>query len=665
MSVIERVKGDYREPLPEPRRPLQALPLRPFQRDALDAAARKIVEGALRLAIVLPTGAGKTFCFAHQAKEHLAERPDGRVVVLVHTDELVEQAHEEILGVAPHLPAGIVKAERNEVDAKVIVASVQSLRNPERRKQVKGVTLVIVDEGHHALAKTYMDVLTDFGCFGGGAVAVGYTATLVRGDGQGLGKVWQDVAYKKSIGWMVRHRFLIPPKGVAVEVPTLDLTGVKGKSDFNDADLGEALAESLAPELVAKAYVEHAWTTEGMCQECLDAIDTLRVDTGETVRPSYCPNEGCATNGPVRMRKGILFAPTVATAYQFAEALREAGITADTIHGGLPLGDKKHPEPGTRRYILRAHKAGEFQVLTNCQILTEGYNDPTISCVVMACPTKSKGKYVQCVGRGLRVDVELPYEGQDCLILDVVGANAVHDLDPDVDLSTRKKRDKKDGEAAYTLTDLADEFDAGEGVGEDRPDYYEGDIVTREFDPLGNKSANVWIKSAAGTFFVPSGTDGYVFIMQYPEPGRWSVAWCTAEPKRGNPPILWHVCGPDGMPTRECVCGKKCAGRQVGMTGHRGLPLEQAMVWAQDLAEDLGMGSLNTASRKASWRKKPTSSAMQSYARGLGIKLAGETDERSGLTFVTERAGEVSDKIKQVLGSRRIDPLVEAVRKRG
>jgi len=584
----------------------EALALRPFQREALDALAKRFhEEAAQRLAVVLPTGAGKTFCFAHQALEHLRAHPGEQVLVLVHTDELVEQAFQQILDVAPHLKAGIVKAARNEVDADVVVASVQSLRNPERRKQLKRVTLIIVDESHHVLAKTYMDILTDLGGFGGKTKVVGYTATLVRGDGQGLGKVWQDVAYKKSIGWMVRHRFLIPAKGIAVEVPELDLTGVKGKADFNDADLGEALTESLAPELVAKAYAEHASN-----------------------------------------RKGILFAPTVATAYAFAEALREVGITADTIHGGLPLGDDKDPAPGTRRYILRQHKAGAFQVLTNCMILTEGYDDPTIECVVMARPTKSKGLYVQCIGRGLRVDFTRDYDEQHCLILDVVGANTVHDLDPEVDLSTRKKREKKEGEEAWSLGDLADEFDAGEGVAEDKPDYYEGDIVTREFDPMGNKSTKVWIKSKGGSFFVPTGKDGYVFILQYPEPGRWSVAWCTTETSG-----RWYTCGGD-VPTRECKCGKRCAGKQVGMTPHRGLSLETAMGWAEDLALDLNKDSLNKAKRNAPWRKRPASDAIKWKARNLGIKVNPE-----------DRMGVLSDQIDTVLGSNRIDPLVAAVNK--
>ena len=585
----------------------EALALRPFQREALDALVKRFHEEAMqRLAIILPTGAGKTFCFAHQALEHIKAHPDERVIILVHTDELVEQTVEELLAVAPHLKIGVVKGARNEVDAQVIVASVMSLKNPARRALLLNVTLIIVDEGHHVLAKTYMDIITDLGGFGGRAKVVGYTATLIRGDGQGLGKVWQDVAFKRSIGWMIRKRYLIKARGIAVEVPELDLTRVKGKADFNDADLGDALAEALAPELVAKAYVEHASD-----------------------------------------RKGILFAPTVASAYLFAEALREAGITADTIHGGLPLGDRDNPAPGTRRYILRAHKAGEFQVLTNCMVLTEGYNDPTISCVVVARPTKSKGLYVQMVGRGLRVDGLRPYDEQDCLILDVVGANTVHDLDPDADLSTRKKREQKEATEAWGLTDLADEFDAGEGVAEDGVDYYEGDIVTREFDPLGNKSTKVWMKSKGGAFFMPAGKDLYVFIMQYPEPGRWSVAWCTTDPKD-----RWYVCGPEGQPSRECKCAEKCAGRQVAMTEYRGLSLEVAMGWAEDYALDLNEGSLNKTKRNAPWRRKPASDAIKWKARNLGITVDPEA-----------RMGALSDQIDSVLGSHRIDPLVAAVNK--
>ncbi len=574
-----------------------ALPLRDYQRAALDAAAE---HEAQRVALVLPTGGGKTVCFAHQSVEHLELNPDDRVLVLVHTDELVFQAAKKISKVAPHLSVGIVKAAKDEVYADVIVASVQTLRNPKRRARIERVSLVIVDECHHATAATYMEILRHFGCFGGGTRAIGYTATLVRGDGKSLGHVWEAVAFQRDISWMVRRRYLIPPRGVAVEVPDLDLSSVRStRTDYRDGDLGEALADSLAPELVAKAILEHA------------------------------PN-----------RKGVLFAPTVAAAELFAKAMNAAGIPTGTVHGAMPLGDEHHPEPGTRRYVLAEHAAGRLRWITNCMVLTEGYDDPSIDCIVPRL-TKSKGLYQQMVGRGLRVDPERPYEEQDCLILDVAGAARQHDLCSLVDLSERKL-DPKDAHSGRTLTELEDELDDLGGVEMDGPAWYVGDTTSREFDPLGRPSTAVWLKTKGGTFFLPAGRDAFVFIMQYPAPGQWSVAWCS----KTNSVRFKLV---DGAPR----VGFGTDARPVGMTEHRGLPLDQALVWASDLAVDMGADGLQTAARKAPWRKKPASEKMKNLAKAVGIK-----------TDAPMTAGALSDLITTVTGSRRIDPIVNAVRSR-
>jgi superfamily II DNA or RNA helicase len=557
---------------------IQALPLRDYQRQALDAL--DFTADIRRLAVVLPTGAGKTVCFAHQILEHLTARPDGRVVVLVHTDELVSQAHGKILDVAPHLSVGIVKAERNEVTAQAIVASVQSLRSASRRAQLAGVTMVIVDECHHATARTYMDILTALGCFGGDCVAVGYTATLVRGDGKSLYPVWQDVAFSRDISWMVRKRYLVPPRGIAVEVPDLDLKAVKAsRSDYQDGALGEALAESLAPELVAKAIVEHA------------------------------PD-----------RRGILFAPTVASAEVFAEALSAAGISAAVVHGGMPLGE--------RRNVLERHRSGEIAWVCNCMVLTEGYDDPRVSAIAIARPTKSRGLYIQMAGRGLRVDPTADYEGQDCLLLDVSGAGAANDLRTVIDLSDRTLK-PEDAHGGKTLIELEDDLDAAGGVLDDEAQLYRGPTQTREFDPMGRPSTKVWIKTRGGTFFVPAGKDHYVFIMEYPARGRWSV--CSVPKSAGRP----------------------------AMTGHRGLPLDQALVWAEDLAYELGAATLNTTQKSAPWRKRVASDKMVGLARGLGLTVEGVTE--AGLFVATEKAGPLSDRITEVMGSRRIDPLVKIV----
>lgn len=570
----------------------QALPLRPYQREALDALREKLAEEVHnRQMIVLPTGAGKTVCFAHGSMEFLADHPDKRVLVLVHTDELVSQARARILDVAPHLSVGIVKAKSDETTADVIVASVQTLRNKTRRDRIRHVGLVIVDECHHALAATYMGILEHFGCLPGKTPAVGFTATPMRGDGKSLAAVWQEAAYQRDISWMVRRRYLVNPVGIAVEVPDLNLRDVKAtRSDYREGELGEALAQSLAPEVVAKSYVEHA-----------------------------------------KDRRGILFAPTVASAEVFAQALEEQGISAALVHGGMSTEDRKD--------TIDRHKSGMVQVLCNCMILTEGYDDPKVSCIVIARPTKSKGLYIQMAGRGLRPDLEsdVPIEEQDCLLLDVCGASEEHDLRSIVDLSEKPlKKTIADGKGLRTLTELEDEFDAGLGVEPDEDTWYLGEVVTREFDPLGRPTTKTWLRTKAGTYFLPAGRKLYVMIIEWPEKGQYTVAWCTVDPRDRA------AVDAEGIPRIVNT------GRQAGITIHKGLPLEEALVWAGEVAAEAG-ADLNTTNSRAPWRKALATEKTKRFARTLGIPF----DEKV-------RSGELSDRIARVMGTRRIDPVVGA-----
>lgn len=581
------------------------LPLRPYQTEALAAVRRDFVEGGMfRVAIVLPTGTGKTVCFAHEARDWLAEHPADRVVVLVHTDELVGQSAKKVRDIAPHLSVGIVAAAQNEVHADVIIASVQTLAKAKRLAQVRGVSLVIVDECDLSAAPSYQRILTHFGAFEEKprTHVIGFTATFYRADGKPLGATYQNVSFTRDISWFIRKRYLIAPRGKAIEVPDLDLANVKAtRADYREGELGEALADSLAPELVAKAIMEHAAD-----------------------------------------RKVLAFFPTVASAGVFADALNDAGVEARLIHGGLSKAD--------RREVLAWHRRGT--VLVNCMVLTVGYDDPEVDCIVIGRPTKSKRLYVQIVGRGLRVDPSRPYEEQDCLLLDVVGANKTHDLRSIIDLSDKPLKDK-DTEGK-TLIELEDEFDAGEGVEPDEVAFYTGDVVTRDFDPLGaDNRSKVWVRTDGGTYFVPAGTDAYVFIMEYPTRGRWSVAWCTK-----SQATRLYECKPatgtrfaeDEAPNRACRCGNRCAGRAVGMTQHADLDLELAMTWAEDLAVDMGADTMNLANKRARWRSGLPSEKTVNLAKSLGIKV-GEKDN----------AGKVSDLISKMMGSKRIDPLVRRV----
>lgn len=563
------------------------LPLRDYQRKTIEALEREWNGGRSRLASVLPTGAGKTVVFSHLTNLYVTTNAGKRVVILAHTDELVDQAYKKLKAVAPHLRVGIVKAARNEVTAQVIVASVQTLRSKKRRAQIKNVGLIIVDECHHAAAKTYVDVLTDFGAMTGEARAAGFTATLSRGDNKSLADIWEAVAYRRDIAFMIRSKYLINVRGKRIEVDDLDLKRVKKSGgDFQASSLGEALEHSLAPEIVAKAYAEHA---------------------GD--------------------RSGILFAPTVSAAYTFAAELENVGIKAETIHGDLPM-----PE---RRAIIERLNGGTTQVITNCMVLTEGFDSPRVSCVVVARPTKVPGLYQQMVGRGLRVDPTRPYEEQDCLILDVVGASQVHGLASLVDLSEKPIKIKED----QLLTDAEDELDEDDDLGSlpEMKILHKGPAKAVDFDPLAASSRQVWLKTAGGIAFLSVGKEEeagvYVFIVPSmspdADPGTYDVLWCTKSQYQQRD------------------------GQRGGITEHVAVPLETAFAWGEEVASEMRpFGSLDTLSKRAGWRTRPATDNAKSYARRLGLTVP---DDATG--------HDVSILIDTHKASARIDAVAAAVRK--
>jgi superfamily II DNA or RNA helicase len=381
-----------------------ALDLRPYQRKALEAIEAAEREGVKRPLVVHPTGTGKTVTFSHAIKNRAAL---GRSLVLVHREELAAQTRAKIGIVAPELSTGIVKAERNEVDRDVVVASVQTLHRDNRLAQLLAagrIETVVVDEAHHAPAPTWTKILTTLGSFSPyGPLTIGFTATPER-DNKTLG-VWEKVVSYMSIREAIYGNgkrgadgheggYLVPILPAVVVETDMDLGRVrKTGGDYSDGDLGRELEDSGAIVQIADAYVEHA-----------------------------------------KDRKAVAFTPTVATAHALAAALRARGVAAEAVDGGT--------DPDERRAILARLKTGDTYVVVNCAVLTEGFDEPSISCVIVARPTKFHGLYVQMVGRGTRL-----HPGKkDLLVLDIVGASNRHELVGVVDLGLdlddpRKKRD--------------------------------------------------------------------------------------------------------------------------------------------------------------------------------------------------------------------------------
>lgn len=362
---------------------------RDYQTDAIDGIVTADRAGIKRPLVVHPTGTGKTVTFCHL----IAQRASlGRSLILVHRNELADQALEKLGWIAPELGAGVVKAERNDIHANVIVGSVDTLRNDNRLAALLAagpIETVIVDEAHHAPAPSWTKVLTTLGSFSPyGPLTAGFTATPER-NGKALG-VWEQVVAYMSIREAIYKGYLCPIQGQTVQT-SMDLDDVRQTGgDYQDGSLGDALAASGAIEEIADAYVKYA-----------------------------------------KDRKGVAFTPTIATSRQLVAALVERGIRAEHLDGKTP--DEE------RALILKRLHTGETQLVSNCAVLTEGFDEPSIECVVVARPTKFHGLYVQMVGRGTR-----KHPGKaDLLVLDVTGASERHDLVAVVDLGLELDEGRK------------------------------------------------------------------------------------------------------------------------------------------------------------------------------------------------------------------------------
>ena len=347
--------------------------LRPYQQEAIDAVLHARRAGCQRMVVCLPTGAGKTVIFAQLAR--LARR---QVLVLAHREELLVQARDKLqaaLG-GDRLVAIEQGSQRAPAEAQVIVCSIRSLHEERLLRVVRGrdIGLVLYDECHHAVAEDNRRVLRQLGCFGKDwqGTLLGFTATTQRADGIPLGDVFERIVYFRGLAELITAGWLVPLRGYRVAT-TADLTSVTaGGLDFAEAELEEAVDIEERNALCARSIQELA-----------------------------------------RDRRTVAFCVTVRHAFHLAEALRVLGVRAGVVHGEMPS-DK-------RAEVLKMFRDDQLQVLANVGVLTEGFDDPGVSCIAMARPTRSDGLYAQCVGRGTRL-----HPGKkDCLVLDFVDLSAL------------------------------------------------------------------------------------------------------------------------------------------------------------------------------------------------------------------------------------------------
>lgn len=326
--------------------------MRPYQSECIVSIESGWIEHRTQLA-VLATGAGKTVVFSDITRHEVAK--GHKVLILAHTDELIEQARDKFQRMS-----GLKAAKEKAGDYarrwdNVVVGSVQTLCRDVRLKSwpADHFNLIIVDECHRSLADSYMKILTYFK-----ARVLGVTATADRGDKRALGEFYTRIAFDYGILKAVRDGWLVRP--VVQTVPLqLDLRGVqvKGNGDGRDLDRTE-ISERIKPFLgqIARRIREIAPT-----------------------------------------RKVLAFLPSVETASDLAEAMKAVGYTADFVSGACSDRDEK----------VKRYKSGELQVLCNMALLTEGFDHDEIDCIVCLRPTKIRALYTQIVGRGLRPLTEI------------------------------------------------------------------------------------------------------------------------------------------------------------------------------------------------------------------------------------------------------------------
>ena len=348
---------------------------REYQTESLEAVQDFRANGITRQLICLPTGTGKTVVFALLAKEI-----NVRTLVIAHTRELIDQAVEKFKVVWPDVDIGIVKGDQDDINAQVVVASIQTASKDKRLARLKkeGFGLMIIDEAHHSTAASYHKVIEELGFFTGSPdkLLVGVTATPKRSDGVGLSRIFQEIAFERSMPTMIRSGYLSQLLGKQV-LTKIDLSDVADrKGDFISSQLSKVVNIPERNELIVENYIEFAF----------------------------------------ERKKSLAFCVDVKHAQDLADSFQGKGISAKAIYGAM--------SPEDRLETLKGFSEGKYKVLTNCQILTEGFDEPSIDCIVLARPTKSGTLFAQMVGRGTR---KFPLK-KDCLVLDFTDNASKHSL---------------------------------------------------------------------------------------------------------------------------------------------------------------------------------------------------------------------------------------------
>lgn len=463
--------------------------LRDYQLEAIDAVHDAWARGAKAPLLVLPTAAGKTI-ISSEIMARMYKGSGGKSLFVAHREELLTQTMDKVRLVSPVTRVGLVQQKTNELGREITVASIQTIGHKSKTKLKTLIEngpykLVIIDEAHHAVGAQYMKVIEALREANPSMLLMGMTATPGRADGIALDRVFDVVAYEKNTFEMIRDGWLVPPHGFRVDID-IDLD----KVDTGDGDyVVTQLSKLMNTPHVNRAVVE-AWRAYGHDRKC------------------------------------IVFACDVAHAHALAQEFNDAGHPAAALDGSMKKKD--------RHEVLGRFREGSIKLLVNCQVLTEGYDDPSAEGIVFARPTQSQGLYIQSLGRGLRL-----YPGKtECLVIDCVGNSAKH---RPVQL------------ASLAGFDPERKYRGFKGFGEEREDIDEpeeqnevtgakvGEATEVTFGARKPKSQYQWRETTLG------------WILQIPRIGYYLVAWSDKAKHMATIRFFDQRAGRKHEPPREIV----------------------------------------------------------------------------------------------------------------
>jgi superfamily II DNA or RNA helicase len=533
-----------------------AIQLRDYQQECILEIAKAYKKGTRRQLVSSATGTGKTILFAA-----LAKKLNTKTLILAHRDELLDQAMDKIIQVWPESKnkIGKVKAELNEYHKQIIVASVQSVTREKRLNELKkqNISLCIIDEAHHAAAESYFRVVKELGFMENAPnkLLVGVTATPYRLDKVALGEIFEEIVFERTIASMIRGGYLADLRGYRIQTTT-DISNVAvNHGDFQINALANVVDTKDRNDLIVKSY-----------RKIADGL------------------------------KSIAFCVNIEHSQHLAEKFNEYGISAKAVWGNM--------DKDARKNTLKEFKDNKIQVLTNCNILTEGFDEPSVRCLLMARPTKSQSLQIQMVGRGTRKF----FNKTECLVIDFT--DNAHDI---CTFGTLVGKEMKQGQ---TMKEALDEIDQEEKEKKETAWVKStGKTIQKEFD-FFEQSNFRWFEIPGFGWRLPVAPKTYVFLKAVEEEKYF---------------VSLEVDGEEKEKLSD-------------------LPL--SLGYAQGVAEDYARKYKSFSNKSAPWRQQPASAEQIELMKKFKIEHDG---------FLTK--GQASDLIEAKKGQKEVWKKQEATGK--